>query len=291
MQRIHDANGQPQPLEGQGAASPSSGVLSFPSRPGLPSAFEDRRSVLESPIFLPLALVRHNLESARQALHFPLGLVPLQDGCVRPQDEPSPTTGISPAAVRAAQGLEAGKQAFAAAARGGPAASRQREVPQHALAPPAGPEVFVPAQLIGRACPDQDVGRRREGAANDDGYHWRKYGEKQVKGSPYPRAYYKCSHEGCMAKKIVEKNPVNGLISSTASKVRLHSDVLAIHLFVFKECITLETVYLLCRACTTMQSLGTGRLWAAMAEPGACLGEPDRPPLQSWPLCRFAAPM
>ena len=66
---------------------------------------------------------------------------------------------------------------------------------------------------------NQDVGRRREGAANDDGYHWRKYGEKQVKGSPYPRAYYKCSQEGCMAKKIVEKNPITGLISSTSSKV------------------------------------------------------------------------
>ena len=65
------------------------------------------------------------------------------------------------------------------------------------------------------------MGRRREGAANDDGYHWRKYGEKQVKGSPYPRAYYKCSQEGCMAKKIVEKNPVSGLISSTSSKVWL----------------------------------------------------------------------
>lgn len=78
------------------------------------------------------------------------------------------------------------------------------------------------------------MGRRREGAANDDGYHWRKYGEKQVKGSPYPRAYYKCSHEGCMAKKIVEKNPVNGLISSTASKVLLAHHSLASHLYTFK---------------------------------------------------------
>ncbi len=92
----------------------------------------------------------------------------------------------------------------------------------------------------------QDVGRRREGAANDDGYHWRKYGEKQVKGSPYPRAYYKCSHEGCLAKKIVEKNPVNGLISSTASKVPpahhspWHSCMLPVSLFAIPDIVCLH---------------------------------------------------
>lgn len=67
----------------------------------------------------------------------------------------------------------------------------------------------------------QETGRRRDGAANDDGYHWRKYGEKQVKGSPYPRSYYKCSHPGCQVKKIVERNPDSGLVSSTSSKARM----------------------------------------------------------------------
>ncbi|EIE27409.1 WRKY-domain-containing protein, partial [Coccomyxa subellipsoidea C-169] len=53
---------------------------------------------------------------------------------------------------------------------------------------------------------------------NDDGYHWRKYGEKQVKGSPYPRSYYKCSQQNCQVKKIVERNPENGEVSKSASK-------------------------------------------------------------------------
>eukprot|EP00252_Welwitschia_mirabilis_P013567 TRINITY_DN2981_c0_g1_i3.p1 TRINITY_DN2981_c0_g1~~TRINITY_DN2981_c0_g1_i3.p1 ORF type:complete len:410 (-),score=93.19 TRINITY_DN2981_c0_g1_i3:181-1410(-) len=41
---------------------------------------------------------------------------------------------------------------------------------------------------------------------SDDGYHWRKYGQKQVKCSEYPRSYYKCSHPNCPVKKKVERS-------------------------------------------------------------------------------------
>lgn len=41
----------------------------------------------------------------------------------------------------------------------------------------------------------------------DDGYNWRKYGQKQVKGSEYPRSYYKCTHLNCPVKKKVERSP------------------------------------------------------------------------------------
>ncbi|XP_062077443.1 probable WRKY transcription factor 17 [Humulus lupulus] len=39
-----------------------------------------------------------------------------------------------------------------------------------------------------------------------DEYSWRKYGQKQIKGSPYPRGYYKCSSvKDCPARKHVER--------------------------------------------------------------------------------------
>uniref|UniRef100_A0A1D1XC23 Putative WRKY transcription factor 2 n=1 Tax=Anthurium amnicola TaxID=1678845 RepID=A0A1D1XC23_9ARAE len=44
------------------------------------------------------------------------------------------------------------------------------------------------------------------GALSEDGYNWRKYGQKQVKGSEFPRSYYKCTHPNCQVKKKVERS-------------------------------------------------------------------------------------
>ncbi|XP_076882025.1 putative WRKY transcription factor 3 [Bidens hawaiensis] len=50
-----------------------------------------------------------------------------------------------------------------------------------------------------------------------DGYNWRKYGQKQVKGSEYPRSYYKCTHPNCMVKKKVERS-IDGKIAEIVYK-------------------------------------------------------------------------
>ncbi|GFP92795.1 probable WRKY transcription factor 33 [Phtheirospermum japonicum] len=46
----------------------------------------------------------------------------------------------------------------------------------------------------------------RDSRKSEDGYNWRKYGQKQVKGSENPRSYYKCTYPNCPTKKKVEQN-------------------------------------------------------------------------------------
>ncbi|KAK4734614.1 hypothetical protein R3W88_008875 [Solanum pinnatisectum] len=44
----------------------------------------------------------------------------------------------------------------------------------------------------------------------NDKWAWRKYGQKSIKGSPFPRNYFKCSTSGsCKATKIIEKSRKN----------------------------------------------------------------------------------
>uniref|UniRef100_J3KUW5 WRKY domain-containing protein n=1 Tax=Oryza brachyantha TaxID=4533 RepID=J3KUW5_ORYBR len=53
-----------------------------------------------------------------------------------------------------------------------------------------------------RVCSVQDVGPL------DDGFSWRKYGQKDILGAKYPRAYFRCTHrhtQGCHASKQVQR--------------------------------------------------------------------------------------
>ncbi|XVF50945.1 hypothetical protein PTKIN_Ptkin04bG0144500 [Pterospermum kingtungense] len=47
-----------------------------------------------------------------------------------------------------------------------------------------------------------------EGAL-DDGFSWRKYGQKDILGAKYPRGYYRCTHwnvQGCLATKQLQRS-------------------------------------------------------------------------------------
>lgn len=52
---------------------------------------------------------------------------------------------------------------------------------------------------------------------SDDGFNWRKYGQKQAKGGKYPRSYYKCTYHNCPTKKKVERS-LNGEITEIVYK-------------------------------------------------------------------------
>lgn len=41
---------------------------------------------------------------------------------------------------------------------------------------------------------------------SEDGYSWRKYGQKLVRGNEFTRSYYKCTYPNCLAKKQVERS-------------------------------------------------------------------------------------
>ncbi|KAL6619070.1 hypothetical protein ACP70R_034209 [Stipagrostis hirtigluma subsp. patula] len=65
------------------------------------------------------------------------------------------------------------------------------------------PDMFANGGYGGAATGFREQSRR----SSDDGYNWRKYGQKQMKGSENPRSYYKCSFPGCPTKKKVERSP------------------------------------------------------------------------------------
>ncbi|XP_010931747.1 uncharacterized protein [Elaeis guineensis] len=54
---------------------------------------------------------------------------------------------------------------------------------------------------------EAEVGKQKGESPPSDFWSWRKYGQKPIKGSPYPRGYYRCSSsKGCSAKKQVERS-------------------------------------------------------------------------------------
>lgn len=57
----------------------------------------------------------------------------------------------------------------------------------------------------------------------EDGYRWRKYGQKLIKASSHPRSYYRCTDVRCHVKKQVERSSVEaGMVEVTYEGIHLH---------------------------------------------------------------------
>ncbi|KAI3904784.1 hypothetical protein MKX01_006894 [Papaver californicum] len=66
----------------------------------------------------------------------------------------------------------------------------------------------------------------------DDGYSWRKYGQKDILGATYPRGYYRCTYrnaQGCFAMKQVQRSDKDPSMFSVTYRGR-HTCIQAPHL-------------------------------------------------------------
>ncbi|KAJ6766552.1 WRKY TRANSCRIPTION FACTOR 73 [Salix purpurea] len=84
-------------------------------------------------------------------------------------------------------------------------------------------EVTLPHKTVTE--PKIIVQTRSEVDLLDDGYRWRKYGQKVVKGNPHPRSYYKCTSAGCNVRKHVERAPADPKAVVTTYEGKHNHDV------------------------------------------------------------------
>ncbi|RZR95313.1 hypothetical protein BHM03_00024145 [Ensete ventricosum] len=95
------------------------------------------------------------------------------------------------------------------------APSHKRKVPDHAHLPEDAKQAAAAARRCHCSKKRKNREKRtvrvpvvcsRDADLPADEYSWRKYGQKFIKGSPYPRGYYKCSSvKGCPARKHVDR--------------------------------------------------------------------------------------
>uniref|UniRef100_A0A0A9C467 WRKY domain-containing protein n=1 Tax=Arundo donax TaxID=35708 RepID=A0A0A9C467_ARUDO len=82
--------------------------------------------------------------------------------------------------------------------------------PAGAAAPTPPPEIMPEPAVLARWSRDDNVPRKQTltSTPHFDGHQWRKYGQKRITNTNFPRCYYRCSYHrdrGCLATKQVQQ--------------------------------------------------------------------------------------
>ncbi|CAK9257011.1 unnamed protein product [Sphagnum jensenii] len=128
--------------------------------------------------------------------------------------------------------LPASSSAAAAAAAGPSASTSKRKTPDRAMDESEeiqSPELKKPLNKPRKKGlkrvrePRYAIQTRSEVEIMEDGYKWRKYGQKAVKNSPHPRSYYRCTSPKCPVRKRVERSAEDtGLVITTYEGTHNH---------------------------------------------------------------------
>ncbi|XP_043688686.1 probable WRKY transcription factor 34 isoform X2 [Telopea speciosissima] len=188
------------PLASPGAGSP---YLTIP--PGLSPA-----TLLDSPVMLHNSQVASSSNQARNpemtcVNHQPALVQPnmdfeCQNGFLKQAMSKSYTTD-SPSDIEVSNSMIGNSKCFAVQTGHCGVASDQTPLQEETLHEDDTGSQQIPEGDQKGTHPPMGMGKPSE-----DGYNWRKYGQKQVKGSEYPRSYYKCTHPNCQVKKKIERS-------------------------------------------------------------------------------------
>ncbi|PAN18976.1 hypothetical protein PAHAL_3G239400 [Panicum hallii] len=143
-------------------------------------------------------LVAKGRESAAVLQALLVGQHPAAGAVATPRGLRELTEQILRCCDRALAALRCGTEEDAAAAAGG---TRKRK-PERSYSPAAAPATSSKRMRGERGT------RVEKGRTMEDGFIWRKYGQKEINGSKYPRLYFRCTYKddhGCMARRQVQR--------------------------------------------------------------------------------------